>query len=250
MHEDRSIFTRTATFPDEVASYGPEAEHVADVRYGGERAGERPLVVLIHGGFWRPSIDRTHTGPMAAALAAKGWTVAAVEYRRVPEHPNFTIEDIALALRTLPAKLGKHDGRVLVMGHSAGGHLTLWAAAARPIAQLHGALALAPAADLQLAHELNLGDRATLAFLGEDPSRRADLDPKRMPSPAIAVTLVHGDADEVVPLALSESYVASHPRARLVNVRSAGHFAVIDPESEAWPSVVSELERLATQTLA
>jgi pimeloyl-ACP methyl ester carboxylesterase len=111
---------------------------------------------------------------------------------------------------------------------------------------MHGALALGAAADLQLAHELNLGDGAALAFLGEEPNRRADLDPKRMPSPAIGVTIVHGDADEVVPISVSESYVATHPRARLVKLHGAGHFALIDPQTGAWPTVVAELERLAT----
>lgn len=245
VREDRSVLTRPAAPADEVAAYGAEPEQIADVRHGGERAARRPLVVLIHGGFWRPDIDRKHTGPMAAALAEAGWTVAAVEYRRVPQRPNLTADDIALSLKTLPAKVSGHDGRVLVAGHSAGGHLSLWAASKRPIPQLHGALALGAVADLQLAHELNLDDGAALAFLGEKPKERPDLDPKRMPSPSIATTLVHGDADEVVPLSLSESYVAAHPQVRLVRVRGAGHFAVIDPLSDAWPIVVGELERLA-----
>jgi acetyl esterase/lipase len=243
--EDRSILTRAAPPPDEVVSYGREAEHVADVRHGGDRAARRPLVVLIHGGFWRPSFDRAHTGPMAAALAQAGWTVAAVEYRRAPRHPDHTVDDIALSLHTLPGRVSQHDGRVVVVGHSAGGHLALWAASRRPIPQLHGALALAPVADLRLAHELDLGDGATLAFLGEEANQRADLDPKRMPTPAIGTTIVHGDADEVVPPSLSDSYTAAHPRVRLVKVRRTGHFAVIDPLSDAWPVVVAELERLA-----
>lgn len=245
MPEDRSILTRPAPPPDAVIAYGAEAEHIADVRHGREGAAHRPLVVLIHGGFWRPSFDRAHTGPMAAALAAAGWTVAAVEYRRVPHDPNVTVEDIALSLKTLPEGVAQHDGRVLVMGHSAGGHLALWAASKRPIPQLHGALALAPVADLQLAHELNLGDGATLAFLGAEPKQRTDLDPTRMPSPVIGTSIVHGDADEIVPLAVSASYVAAHPQVRLVTLRSAGHFPVIDPLTDAWRIVVAELERLA-----
>jgi len=225
-----------------VVAYGGDALQVADVRRGG---GRRPLLVLIHGGFWRPDIDRAHTGPMAAALAACGFTVAAIEYRRVPGQPGLAVEDIALALSVLPGMLRRHDGRVLAMGHSAGGHLALWAASRRPVPALRGALALAPVADLGLAHDLELGEGAALAFLGEEPAGRPDLDPKRMPSPAIGVTLVHGDEDEVVPISLSQSYLEAHPRARLQKVREAGHFAVIDPLSEAWPTVVSELERLA-----
>lgn len=244
MADDRSILTRAATPPDEVVAYGAESEHVADVRHGGERASRRPLVVLIHGGFWRPEFDRAHTGPMAAALAGAGWTVAAVEYRRAPPIPDHAVDDIEWALEALPAKISGHDGRVLVMGHSAGGHLALCAASERPIPQLHAALALAPVADLQLAHALNLGGGAALAFLGEEPGQRPDLDPRQMPSPAMPTTIVHGDADEIVPLSLSESYAAAHPQVRLVKLRAAGHFALIDPLSDAWPAVVGELERL------
>ncbi len=243
--EDRSILTRAAPPADEVVSYGRDAEHVADVRHGGDCAVGRPLVVLIHGGFWRPSFDRAHTGPMAAALAKAGWTVAAVEYRRSPGHPDLTVEDAALSLDALPGAVSRHDGRVLVIGHSAGGHLALWAASKRPTPRLHGALALAPVADLRLAHELNLDDGATLAFLGKDATERPDLDPRRMPAPAIATTIVHGDADEVVPLSLSESYAATHRQVRLVKLPHTGHFAVIDPLRDAWPVIRAELERLA-----
>lgn len=242
--EDRSILARGATPPDEVVAYGGQAEQVADVRHGGARASRRPLVVLIHGGFWRPSYDRAHTGPMAEALARAGWTVAAIEYRRIPQRPDPTTNDVALALEALPAKIAQHDGRVLVMGHSAGGHLALWAASVRPIPQLNAALALAPVADLELAHALNLGDGAVLSFLGEDPEQRADLDPRRMPPPALATTIVHGEDDEVVPVAVSESHVAAHLEVRLVKLRAAGHFALIDPLSDAWPVVISELEQL------
>jgi acetyl esterase/lipase len=242
--EDRSILTRASTPPDEIIAYGAEPEHVADVRHGGERGLRRPLVVLIHGGFWRPEFDRAHTGPMAAALAGAGWTVAAVEYRRAPPIPDHAVDDVEYALEALPAKISGHDGRVVVMGHSAGGHLALCAASERPVSHLHAALALAPVADLQLARALNLGGGAVLAFLGVEPDERPDIDPRWMPPPAIPTTIVHGGDDEIVPLLVSESYVAANPQARLVKLPAAGHFALIDPLSAAWPAVVGELERL------
>jgi acetyl esterase/lipase len=248
--EDRSVLTREAAPADEVVVYGTEPEHIADMRYaqsppGAEPLAPRPLVILIHGGFWRPQYDRIHLGPMAAALAAEGWTVANVEYRRIPHHPNYMVSDIEQALRTVPEKISRHDGRVLIAGHSAGGHLTLWAASKRPTPRLHGALALAPAADLRLASSLNLSNGAAFAFVGEDPAKRPDLDPKRMSSPAIATTIVHGDSDETVPISLAESYVETHQKVRLLKLRGAGHFAVIDPLSDVWPIVTGELERLA-----
>jgi acetyl esterase/lipase len=243
--DDRSVLSRPATPPDETIAYGTEPDQIADVRFGGEEAVQRPLVILIHGGFWRPTIDRTHTGPMAVAMAEAGWTVAAIEYRRIPHHPNVTVDDVTAALKVLPGKVRQHDGRVIVMGHSAGGHLTLWAASKRPNPQVMGALALAPAADLQLANQLNLGEGATLLFLGEEPKHRTDLDPKRMPSPTIPVTIVHGEEDEVVPSSLADSYAATHPKTRLVKLRGIGHFAVIDPLTPVWTVVLEQLDDLA-----
>jgi acetyl esterase/lipase len=226
-------------------SYGSHPDHIADVRYGAAGATERPLILLIHGGFWRPQYDRTHTGPMAEAIADAGFTVASVEYRRVPGDPDKTLGDVSAALAELPTLLGNHNGKVVLIGHSAGGHLVLWLSAVRRSPALHGALALAPAADLQLAHDLNLGDGAVALFLGAAPSTRKDVDPKQLPSPKTPTTILHGEKDVVVRLAVSGSYVATHPQVKLVRVAGVGHFAPIDPLSSTWPAVMSELEALA-----
>ena len=242
---DRSVLTRASRAPDEVVTYGDDPDQVADVRYGDARAEQRPLVLIIHGGFWRPEYDRAHTGPMSEALADAGWTVAAAEYRRIPHDPFTMVKDIALALDVLPARVKRHDGRVILIGHSAGGHLVLWASSAHRTPQLIGTLALAPVADLVLAHDRELGDGAVIAFLDAGPRSRADLDPRRLPAPEIPVTIVHGTDDDIVPLEISESYVAHHRKVRLVRVHGADHFALIDPLSRAWPRVVEQLEALA-----
>jgi acetyl esterase/lipase len=243
--DDLSVLTRPARAPDEVVAYGTDPDEVADVRFGAENAPARPLVLIIHGGFWRPQYDRVHTGPMAEAIAAAGWTVASVEYRRVPGEPDKTLQDVSDALAKLPGKIARHSGSVLLVGHSAGGHLVLWLSAVRSMPQLVGTLALAPAADLQLAHELNLGDGAVQAFLGADPKMRPDADPRQLPSPKIPVIIVHGDRDVVVRLSVAESYAAAHPAVRLVRLIGVGHFAPIDPLSTIWPAILEELRRLS-----
>jgi acetyl esterase/lipase len=240
--EDRSVLSRPASGPDLVLRYGPDADHVCDVRSGGPRAAGRPLVVLLHGGFWRPEYDRVHVRPMTEALAAHGWSTVTPEYRRIPGRPDATTADVRAALREVgrrPEPVAPSDGRVVLVGHSAGGHLALRAAAAAPEG-VTGVLALAPVADLGLAEALRLDTDAVEAFLGGPAAGRADLDPVRSPAPTAAVRILHGVGDGIVPLLLSESYRRRHAGTVLTAVRT-GHFSLIDPAAAVWPTVLDEL---------
>ncbi|MDH6115099.1 acetyl esterase/lipase [Kitasatospora sp. MAP12-15] len=239
--EDRSVLTRPAPAPDLTLRYGPAADQVADAWPGDGRAAHRPLAVLVHGGFWRPDYDRTHARPMAGALRDAGWTVLSVEYRRCPGQPDLMTADVAAALAALPALLTPHNGSVVLLGHSAGGHLALWSAAAAPTPALAGVIALAPVADLALADQLRLDNGAVADFLGGPAEERPDLDPVRLDTPSVPVVIVHGSEDEVVPPKLADSYLAAHPATRLERVAGAGHFALIDPLSAAWPVLLATL---------
>ncbi|SNR25337.1 alpha/beta hydrolase [Blastococcus mobilis] len=243
--EDRSVLTRTASAPDAVFAYGPDDGQVADVRFAGTNALDRPLLVLLHGGFWRPKFDRVHVRPMTEALAAAGWPTVTPEYRRIPGRPDLAVADVHAAVRAItgrPGLAGGRDTRVLLVGHSAGGHLALQAAATLgPAHAPAGVLALAPVADLRRAQALRLGSDAVPAFLGEDAAARPDLDPALLPSPGGPVRIVHGTEDGIVPVEVSESYVRHHPGAVLTAVVS-GHFALIDPRSAAWPTVLGALD--------
>ncbi len=132
---------------------------------------------------------------MAEAIAAAGWTVALPEYARVPQNPAPTLADLTVILTQSPRGIAHHNGGVILVGHSAGGHLALWATAARICPALVGTLALAPVADLLLAHELGLGSGAVSRFLGADPVSRPDLDPRQMSAPVTPTTIVHGSDD-------------------------------------------------------
>lgn len=266
------MLTRGAPPPDRTLRYGDGPEHVIDLRLPREADGPRPLVVIVHGGFWRAAYDRTHTGPQAVGLAGAGYVVAVPEYRRVGQPGGGwtgTFDDTAAwsdALVDLVcAELGEGTvdrTRVVLVGHSAGGHLALWAASRhrlpastpwtrdRPMA-LRGVVSLAGVCDLGLAAGLRLGDRAPQALLGGEPAtvpdRYALADPALLLPSGVPTVLVHGDLDTEVPAALSRSYA---DRARgagdsisLVELPGTAHFELIDPSSGAWSSVTAAVER-------
>jgi acetyl esterase/lipase len=125
--------------PDAELRYGELPEHVADL-YLPSAVEPAPLLVLIHGGFWKAEWDRMHVRPMARALADQGYLVASIEYRRVGSGVGggggwpTTLDDVARAVAVLPGAVAQRfptrvDPDVVVtIGHSAGGHLALWAA--------------------------------------------------------------------------------------------------------------------------
>ena len=234
------MLSRPAPAPDRTVAYGEDPDQIAAVRLGDPA---RPLLVILHGGFWRPRFDHAHTGPMAEALRTAGWTTASAEYRRIPADPAATTSDVRAALAALPLLVPAHDGRVIVIGHSAGGQLALWGAGAGR--RVHAAVALAPVADLRRAEELRLGGGAVRAFLGGPATGFAWLDPMRAESvPSERFVLLHGRRDATVPIGLSEAYAARHG-ARLIAPADAHHYSFIDPLDPHWPVLVDTLSGLS-----
>jgi len=261
-----------------VLRYGPGAEHVADLRLPApsEQRGPHqqvaPLVLFLHGGFWRAAFDRAHTGPLAEALAALGLVVCTPEYRRTEQAGGGwpgTLDDVAAAVDNLPGLVAAATGgltdpaRILLAGHSAGGHLALWAAGrhrlpsgapwnlAQPAAS--GVVGLAAVCDLASCFEQNLGNGAAAELIGGGPARYPDryaaADPARLLPSSVPVRLVHGSADDRVPCEMSREYAskaqAAGDDAACAVLPGSGHFEVIDPLSAAWPHVVTAFRSLA-----
>jgi acetyl esterase/lipase len=233
--------------PDAVLRYDDHDDALLDLHLPQSRDAEPNgiTVLLLHGGFWKTAYDRTHTRPLAVALADAGFLVATPEYRRVGPGgaggwPR-TGADVRRAAGRLPellAAVGEQAGTLRVVGHSAGGHLALWLATTD--VTVDRVVALAPVCDLREAIRQGLGSDATRAFLGEvDPD---DADPMVLldDRPAAEIRIVHGVDDDVVPVGLSRGLVRRHPWVRLAEV-PGGHYEVIEPGSVAWPAVLEEL---------
>lgn len=258
--DPRAVLTRPAPAPDVTVAYGDLPDQIADLREPAGSGPPRPLVVLVHGGFWRAEYDRTHTGPLAVGLAGLGYPVAQVEYRRTGQPGGGwpgTLTDVRDAVAVLPALAAAAlPGRVadqppLLVGHSAGGQLALYVAAELPDA-VAGVLALAPVADLAEAYRRDLDDGAVAELLGgaptEVPDRYAHADPLRRPPLRTPTAVVHGVLDEQVPIELSRAFVAAAEAAgaavTLVELPDCEHFGLIDPTSSAWPHVAHVLRSL------
>jgi acetyl esterase/lipase len=219
-----SILERPAPPPALTMPYGELPDQVIDLYLPGGAATPAPLVVLVHGGFWRPIYDRTHLGPMAHALAALGHVVAVPEYRRAGMAADWTgtFDDIAAALDQVTGIATAHGAdpaRITWAGHSAGGHLVLWAAARRYFpagspwrggCDATRVVSLAGCASLRLCAEWNLGDGAVRLLLGggpaEVPERYAAADPAALTPPSVPVIHVHGTDDDVVPIGMSQAF--------------------------------------------
>ncbi|MFJ4922463.1 alpha/beta hydrolase [Streptomyces sp. NPDC088725] len=277
--EADAVFTRPVVRPDASAAYGDHPDQVIDFyapRGDQERA---PLVVVLHGGAWRTPYDRAHLTPFADFLARRGFAVANVEYRRgVPERDGEgppvagrwpeTFDDVATALDRLPALvadvLPQADARRMVLtGHSAGGHLALWAAARHVLPEgspwrlpapppLRGVVALAPIADLARAVELDVCGGAILQLLGgeaEFKARRESADPALLLPTGIATAVVQGRRDSTVPYTVPEAFVDAAANAGetvgLTLLEDVGHFPLIDPGADACAVVVEEIAQLA-----
>ncbi len=239
-------------------SYGADPAQVYDVRPPSPgRTPRHATVLVVHGGFWRAAYDRAHTAPEVAAFADAGYAVAVAEYRRVGMPGGGvpgTLDDVRACVA---AVLADPDlpRPVVVVGHSAGGHLATWVAA-QPVVTgatagaVAGVVSLAGVVDLGEADRLDLGDGAARGFVGDGPGTPAWAlaDPLSAPHPAVPVRLLWGSADDVVPAEVGTRYLA-RARAGGADVTSevvpgADHMALIDPESAAFAPVLTAVADL------
>jgi acetyl esterase/lipase len=244
------VMTRPSEPPDAVLRYAAHEDGLIDVHLPPGPPEPRPLVCYVHGGFWRQQWDRRHGRPLANALVEQGYVVALPEYRRVGGAGGWptTADDVDAAFAALPALLaglGVATTSITLVGHSAGGHLVLWLAnQSHPVDRV---VALAPVGNLRKAAEHGMGGGATVELLGGTPEQvpevydAADPATRMRQRPACEVVVVHGDADDAVPVQSSRGLRARFDWLDYRELPGVDHFAVIDPLSTAWPMVIDAI---------
>jgi acetyl esterase/lipase len=244
--------------------YGAHRSQRADL-YLPHGAGPHPVMVAIHGGSWQRRYGRVVMRGLVGDLVRRGWAVWNIEYRRVGEGGGWpaTFADVAAAidhLTTLEEPLDL-DG-VSVLGHSAGGHLALWAAAREhlpegapggsPAIGFKRVISQAGVCDLAGAYRRWHGGAAAALMGGspeELPQRYALADPLAQVPLAMPVLLVHGVIDATVSIELARRYAGQSRAAggdvELVELEgpAGGHRAHIDPRGEAWVVVARWLRQ-------
>ena len=250
------------SYPYETISYGGHPDQVGDLRIP-EGDGPFPVVVVIHGGFWKQHWTRDLMDPISLDLTRRGYATWNIEYRRVSGDGGWpeTFFDVASAVDKLGELADVYQldlSDVTALGHSAGGQLALWSAGrstleavdvgADPLVRPRRVVALAPVADLAAAQSAELGDHAVDHLVAHAPSHTnvyRHLSPIEMLPLGVEQILLHGDADKAVPVAMSQEYVRTAlgegDTVDYAEIADADHMTLIDPTSTAWSEVVAAL---------
>jgi acetyl esterase/lipase len=244
-------------------AYGAAASQVVELFLPKGR-GPHPVVVLLHGGCYLQRFEGLpQTSGVAADLARRGFAVWNVEYRRLGEpgagYPG-TFEDVATAVDRIRAEAAKYrldTSRVVALGHSAGGHLGLWAASRGRIARdsplwrpdplpIRAVISLGGIGDLQGQGDVFAGacGDAIPRLVGE---RFADTSPAELLPGAPRVVMIHGVFDHVMPPDTGRAYAervrGAGGSAEAIAIPGAGHFDVVMPATPAWKLVAATVAR-------
>jgi acetyl esterase/lipase len=210
-------------------AYGPEPMQFGDLR----NAHGDGLAVVLHGGVWKATYNLIHAGHLCGVLREAGIATFNVEYRRVGDPGGGwpgSFEDVLLAIGYARG-LSRH---LVLVGHSAGGHLALLAAQHLQLP----VVAIAAVSDPATWANDGVG-----AFFGGEPP--AEASPLAQLPLSVPCLLVHGTHDDVVPFEQSVRYAdAAKGESRLIPLEGAGHFEPIDPRSREWPTVVAVVRSL------
>ncbi len=270
------LLERTPPKADQRIHYDSDSLHFGDLWLPKLAPGQHaPVVVFLHGGWWKAEYGLEYGGFLCRALKAAGIAVWSVEYRRVGNagggYPG-TFADVAAGfdyLSTLAKSYSLDLSRVVVAGHSAGGHLAFWLAGRahilpqnelanpQPKVAIKAVVALAGAVDLRLTVDLAgyftfAHDRQEVYnLMGAPPAGAPDRYRAGNPGELLPLNvpqfLLQGADDDQIPPQLPQRWAdRGHQMGEQVAVEiipGADHFDVVDPESKAWPRVSAAIHK-------
>jgi acetyl esterase/lipase len=259
----------------------PRPAPTAEVRYGAQHVqaidvfvptthGPHPVAILIHGGCWSiHTAGREQLRHLGADLASRGVAVWSIGYRRANEtsggYPG-TYEDVGFAIDLLRAEAKTYRldlSRTVLVGHSAGGHLALWASARGKLPASSRLWTVDPFVPPDVISLAGIGDIKTSAALicGSAVAERlraplnpesqldpyAEVSPVALPPPDSKITMISAILDRLVPPYLAYDYARAmalkgKPSIGLVNVPNAGHFDLVATGTHAWRIVRGHIE--------
>jgi len=250
-------------------AYGSEPAQVADL-FLPKGKGPHPVVVLIHGGCYLAEYQGLpQTSGIAADLAKRGYAVWNVEYRKLGEagagYPG-TFLDVADAVDRLRVEALKYDfdlKRVVAVGHSAGGHLALWAAAraklpkASPLwradpVKIRAVVSLGGIGDLEGQRDVFAGACGPepipkIIGLAERADAYADTSPAALLPTGSRTVMISGSLDHVMPPPTGVAYVErvrkAGDSAEAIALPGVSHFDVVIPTTAAWGEVAGMIDR-------
>jgi acetyl esterase/lipase len=264
------VLSAVPTAADHRIHYGPGEYQFGDLRLPAGVAKEPvPLVVFVHGGWWKSAYDLTYAGHLCGALKSAGVATWSIEYRRVGFTGGgwpATFQDVAAGcdyVATLAKSYPLDLGRVIAMGHSAGGHLAFWLGGRHHVPEtspiheprskvaLHGVIALAGAVDLRLTCDLSgyftfaHDKHEVYSLMGGSPADFQDRYRAGNPGDLLPLgmqqILIQGAEDDQIPPELPGRWAEMARRqgdtVTVTIIASADHFDVVDPQSKAWATV-------------
>lgn len=262
----RAILSEQPPPADYKIAYGSDPLQFGELRLpkGPNGKGPYPVVIFIHGGCWLSQYDLKYAGHLGAALAEAGVASWNIEYRRVGDAGGGwpgTFEDAARGVdyaRTLAKTHPLDLNRVVIAGHSAGGHLALWVAGRKNLPKDHplypsnplklsGVVSIAGVTDLR-KKVAACGD-AIEKLMGGAPAdqaaRYSQASPIDLLPLGVKQIIVHGEIDRTVPLSQATEYAEAAKKrgddVKLALIEKAAHFEVVDPKSFVWARVRDEV---------
>lgn len=253
-------------------AYGTDSLQFGELRLP-EGEGPFPVVVVVHGGCWLSQYNLQYMAHLSAALTEAGYATWNLEFRRVGDvgggWPG-TFLDVAQGTDHLKALTKQYPidlKQVVVLGHSAGGHLALWLAARKNLPRksalytrkplkVKGVVSLAGIADLEnYATDKGSCNAAVPKLMGGMPTevseRYKQASPTHLLPLKVPQRLVQGALDPIVPVEQATAYASraksKGDAAEVVLLPDAGHFDLVAPQSPAWTHVLESIGEVLQQ---